>query len=281
MEEQITFIYCISDDFLKSFGLIDNNQVKMNNAEVMTIALVSALFFGGNISRARLMLLSHKYIKNILSESRLNRRMHDIDLSVWQAVFEAISQTFQSSNKNLEYLVDSMPVEACMNIRSYRCKLLKGKEFIGFCKAKKKFYYGFKIHMIVTSAGLPVEFIITPASTADITAFKMMEIDLPFGSSVYGDKAYTSYPFEDELMEHANIRLVADRKKNLTRQHPGPLRYIQRVLRKRIETTFSQLTLLFPRKIHAVTTNGLILKLVIFIVAYSLKKYTQAALVTA
>jgi IS5 family transposase len=281
MEEQITFIYCISDDFLKSFGLIDNNQVKMNNAEVMTIALVSALFFGGNISRARLMLLSHKYIKNILSESRLNRRMHDIDLSVWQAVFEAISQTFQSSNKNLEYLVDSMPVEACMNIRSYRCKLLKGKEFIGFCKAKKKFYYGFKIHMIVTSAGLPVEFIITPASTADITAFKMMEIDLPFGSSVYGDKAYTSYPFEDELMEHANIRLVADRKKNLTRQHPGHLRYIQRVLRKRIETTFSQLTLLFPRKIHAVTSKGLILKLVIFIVAYSLKKYTQAALVTA
>jgi hypothetical protein len=227
------------------------------------------------------MLLSHKYIKNILSESRLNRRMHDIDLSVWQAVFEAISQTFQSSNKNLEYLVDSMPVEACMNIRSYRCKLLKGKEFIGFCKAKKKFYYGFKIHMIVTSAGLPVEFIITPASTADITAFKMMEIDLPFGSSVYGDKAYTSYPFEDELMEHANIRLVADRKKNLTRQHLGPLRYIQRVLRKRIETTFSQLTLLFPRKIHAVTSKGLILKLVIFIVAYSLKKYTQAALVTA
>jgi len=30
---------------------------------------------------------------------------------------------------------------------------------------------GFKIHMITTSDGKPVEFIITPASTADITAF--------------------------------------------------------------------------------------------------------------
>jgi len=26
-------------------------------------------------------------------------------------------------------------VEVCMNVRSYRGKLLAGKEFIGFCKA--------------------------------------------------------------------------------------------------------------------------------------------------
>lgn len=45
--------------------------------------------------------------------------------------------------------------------------------------------------------------------------------------------------------------------------------------------TISELTHLFPRKIHAVTSKGLILKLVIFIVAYTLKKYTQTALVTA
>jgi hypothetical protein len=36
--------------------------------------------------------------------------------------------------------------------------------------------------MITTSDGKPVEFIITPASTADITAFKLMEINLPQGS---------------------------------------------------------------------------------------------------
>ena len=65
---------------------------------------------------------------------------------------------------------------------------MTGKQFIGFCKAKKKFYYGFKIHMITTASGKPVEFIITPASIADITAFKTMEIDLPFHSVIYGDK---------------------------------------------------------------------------------------------
>ena len=89
--------------------------------------------------------------------------MHEIDISTWQRIFQIIARAFQEQDQNLEYLIDSMPVEVCMNVRSYRCKLLSGKEFIGFCKAKKKFYYGFKLHMITTSKGLPIEFIITPA----------------------------------------------------------------------------------------------------------------------
>lgn len=164
MDEQIIFIYCICVDLLNSLGVSDDAQCKMNSAEIMTVAIVAALFFGGNFSRARLMLKSHKYIQNMLSESRLNRRMHEIDISIWQNIFHAIARSFSESEENLEYLVDSMPVEVCMNVRSYRCRLLSGKQFIGFCKAKKKFYYGFKLHMITNTKGKPIEFIITPAS---------------------------------------------------------------------------------------------------------------------
>ena len=62
---------------------------------------------------------------------------------------------------------------------------------------------------------------LTPASVADITAFKLMEIDLPLGASIYGDKAYTQYSFEDDLQEFEKIKLIADRKTNATRQHSG------------------------------------------------------------
>lgn len=272
MEKKIICIYCICHDFLTSFGIVDDPKCKMNSAEILTVAIVSALFFGGNLARTRFILKSDKYIPNMLSESRLNRRLHAFDLSIWQSIFHAISRVFCKENTNLEYLVDSMPVEVCMNIRSYRCRLLSGKQFIGFCKAKKKFYYGFKIHMITTSKGNPVEFIITPASIADITAFKLMEIDLTPGSVIYGDKAYNHYSLEESLLEIESIKLVPERKRNSTRQHSGCTRYLQSKLRKRIETTFSQLCCLFPRKIHAVTANGFLLKLIIFIVAFSLEK---------
>lgn len=272
MDEEIIFIYCVCADFLASLGIDNDTQCKMTFAEVMTVAIVAALFFGGNFSKARLMLKSHCYMQNMLSESRLNRRMHEIDISVWQNVFHAIARSFCDREKDFEYLVDSMPVEVCMNVRSYRCRLLSGKQFIGFCKAKKKFYYGVKLHMITSSKGKPIEFIITPASVADITALKVMEMDFAPGSVVYGDKAYTNYALEDYLAEIEGIRLIPDRKYNLKRQHPGCIRYLQSVLRKRIETTFSQLVSLFPRKIHAVTTKGFLLKIVIFVISFSLKQ---------
>ncbi len=126
--------------------------------------------------------------------------------------------------------------------------------------------------MITTADGKPVEFIITPASVADITAFRLMEIDLPQGAFIYGDKAYTQYSFEDSLQEFEEIRLIADRKTNATRQHSGCIQYLQSILRKRIETTFSQITNMFPRKIHAVTKQGFLLKLVIFIVSFSIEQ---------
>jgi hypothetical protein len=198
--------------------------------------------------------------------------MHEIDISIWQSIFYIIARSLSENEKNFEYLVDSMPVEICMNVRSYRCKLLSGKQFIGFCKAKKKYYYGFKLHMITNSQGNPIEFIITPASVADISALKIMEMDLAPGSVIYGDKAYTNYALEDYLTEIEQIRLISDRKANLTRQHSGCLRYLQSFLRKRIETTFSQLVSLFPRKIHAVTKGGFLLKLIVFIISFSLKQ---------
>jgi hypothetical protein len=273
MDKEIIFIYCICIDLLNSLGINDDVQCKMNSAEIMTVAIVAALFFGGNFSKARRMLKDHRYIINMLSESRLNRRIHEIDISIWQNIFHIVARSFSESKENLEYLVDSMPVEVCMNVRSYRCRLLSGKQFIGFCKAKKKFYYGFKLHMITNTKGKPIEFTITPASVADITALKIMDIDLAPGSIIYGDKAYTSYVLEDYLAEIEEIKLIPDRKANLKRQHSGSIRYLQSILRKRIETTFSQLVNLFPRKIHAVTRNGFLLKLVIFVVSFSMQQF--------
>src|SRR5438105_3403636 len=98
MDEQIIFIYCICTDLFVSLGVSDDTQCKMNSAEVMTVAVVAALFFGGNFSKARHLLKSYKYIHNMLSESRLNRRMHEIDISIWQSIFNIITRSFSEED---------------------------------------------------------------------------------------------------------------------------------------------------------------------------------------
>lgn len=47
MNDQIVAIYCLCDDYLKSAGFARNqwHNEKMNDAEVMTVAIVASRFF--------------------------------------------------------------------------------------------------------------------------------------------------------------------------------------------------------------------------------------------
>ena len=48
MDGQIIAVYCLNADMLRALGQRDDGQCHLTAAEVMTIALVAALFFGGN-----------------------------------------------------------------------------------------------------------------------------------------------------------------------------------------------------------------------------------------
>ena len=93
---------------------------------------------------------------------------------------------------------------------------------------------------------------------------------LPPGSKVYADAAYTNYVIEDMLKEAEGIELLSQRTSRLKRQHEPYIDYIITTMRKRIETTFSEISNFFPKTIHAVTEYGFILKVVIFIFGYAI-----------
>lgn len=96
-------------------------------------------------------------------------------------------------------------------------------------------------------------------------------LDLPAGSIIYADKQYNDYHYEDLLEEAVSIEMSPLRKKNSKRPFAPFVEYIQQRMRKRIETSFSQIGALFPRKIHAVTAPGFELKFVCFIMAFAIQ----------
>ena len=51
--------------------------------------------------------------------------------------------------------------------------------------------------------------------------------------------------------------------------------FLKDCYRKRIETTFSGITGYFPKKIHAVTAKGFMLKIILFIFAYTLSQICE------
>jgi hypothetical protein len=238
----------------------------MSTAEIMTFAICSALFFQSNFSRTRLFFLSHHYFSKVLSRSRLNKRIHKIPIEFWQQIFLVCRYFLQDTNCK-DYIVDSFPVPVCQTVRSWRCKLFPSKKYHGYCASKKLFFWGIKVHMIVTKEGIPIEFHFTPGSEADVNALQSFEFDLPTGPSIYADKAYTYYDFEDLLAE-IDLFLLPQRKSNAKRKHSGPVSFLISQYRKRIETVFSQIMNFMPRTIHAVTPKGFCLKMMLFILAF-------------
>ena len=87
MDDTITTIYCLCDDFLKAWGHRHPSQARLSTAEVMTIPIVAAVFFGGNVERSRRFLREYGYVPATISKSRFNRRLHAIEPELWRGLF--------------------------------------------------------------------------------------------------------------------------------------------------------------------------------------------------
>ncbi len=137
--------------------------------------------------------------------------------AAWQMVFGLLSQVFVAGNTSGDYAVDSMPVLVCQNVRINRCHLFPPQHheaLRGYQSSKKRYFWGFKVHLLVTRQGEPVEFFISEGSLHDLEGLRRLPLDLPAKSTIYGDTAYFDLKEEELVRRAGRLRLVALRRKN-------------------------------------------------------------------
>lgn len=268
MDYKITLVYCLCADLLIAMNHKEDPQCKMNNAEVMTAGLVAALFFGGNQKLACEFLQEQGYIPRMISKSQFSRRLHRLDY-LFIALFRVLGESFKELNEESIYVIDSAPIPVCDNIRIRRNKIYGDEEHRGYQASKKRYFYGVKIHLLVTKDHQPVEFFLSPGAFGDTEALTQFDFDLPEDSWIFADKAYTYYLVED-LLDEAELHLAPDRKKNSTRPMPAWLKFFLRQYRNQVETAGSMIERLLPKSIHAVTAKGFELKVILFVLASSI-----------
>jgi hypothetical protein len=272
MDDKIIATFCLCDDLLKAMHHQEDRHGQMNDAEIMTTALIASLFFRGNHESARAMLYQYGYIPQMLSKSRFSRRLHRIK-DIFIILFDVLGQTWKTLNTDAVYVIDSLPIAVCDNIRIRRAKIYADENFRGYQASKKRYFYGLKIHLMVTQDGQPVECFLTHGGFGDVDALKYYAYELPDGSIIYADKAYNDYEIEDLLKDVEHIRLLPMRKKNSKRALPPSISFVQNYHRKRVETAGSLIEQLLPKSIHAVTPQGFELKVALFVIASSLNCY--------
>lgn len=265
-------IYCFFYDFLKKIEHKEDKQRKMNDAEIMLIAFIATTSFSGHYEKALQYAKESGLCSFVLGKSRFNRRLHAIQELMHQ-IFLSVGDVFKQFNTSMEYTMDSFPVKLCHNIRISRNHLLPyNKEYHGKCVSKREYFYGFKIQVIATIQGYPVEFAIVPGSWSDSRGMKALPINLPEGSRNISDSGYTDYAMEDLMMECENVWHDVIRKSNSKRKEPAYRTFYKNVMRKIIENTFSQITAWIPKRIHATSINGFLLKIKLFIWGFAFIK---------
>jgi len=244
----------------------------MNDAEIMTTALIASLCFRGNHESARLMLKQHNYIPHMLSKSRFSRRLHRMK-DIFIVLFDLWAQTWKILHKDSVYVIDSFPIAVCDHRRIRRSKIDTDEKFRGYTASKTRYFYGLKIHVMVTQDGQPVACFLTHGGFGDVDALKYYAYELPDGSIIDADKASNDYEIEDLLKEVDHIALMPIRKKNSKRALPPEVSFVQHYYRKMVETAGSLIEQLLPKSIHAVTSQGFELQVALFVIAYSLNCY--------
>ena len=171
-------------------------------------------------------------------------------------------------------IVDSIPIPVCKFGRATFHKTFKGYgAAYGNCSSKKETYLGYKLHMLTTLDGFVTDFVITPANIDDregvwdlISSYQRV--------TLIGDKGYIGADFAADLKSEKGIDLLPIKRKSSINQFPKAIRQLIFKLRRRIETSASQLAQqLNIEKVMAKSYWGLITRIKTKLLAYNLCYY--------
>ena len=82
------------------------------------------------------------------------------------------------------YVIDSLPMVVCDNIRIRRSKISSKEDFLGYQTSKQQYLYGLKSHMMVTQDEQPVACFLTPGGFGTVSVLKYDIYTLPNDSMI-------------------------------------------------------------------------------------------------
>jgi len=268
-------IYCFLDDLLKAIDHREDNRCRVSDAQVLTTALIAMLDYGGNYQKALRKIQEAGLFSRTLSRSRFSRRINRLSDSIY-LLFHQLGSVLKEFNYESRYRLDSFPVAMCDNIRIKRNRLVEQtfdkEEYRGFMTSKRRYFFGVRVQVIVSIDDVPLEFAVLPGSCADLQGLAELPLDFPETAHIAADAAYTEYNWEDYLLEESKIKLLVSRKKNSKRVDLPAMKDYKFWLRHPIETTIGEIEKMFPKKIHATTLSGFILKIALFLWAFQIDK---------
>lgn len=145
-----------------------------SDSEVICLNLVGQMVTDSENSWFKMVKKNYlKLFPKLLERSRYHRRCKDL-----QQITEVIRCKFlyfMDNHLQKWFIMDSLPVPVCVYVRASRNLRfatdfgVDNSELYGHCASKKEDVYGFKLHLMTSTQGIPTHYVLAAASHHDVT----------------------------------------------------------------------------------------------------------------
>ena len=132
-----------------------------------------------------------------LERTRFYRRTKYL-LPLFKLIRQALTKRI---SKDELVIVDSFPLPVCLPVRNFKTRIFRDEQAdISFNSTKQMWFYGFKVHMLVSLSGYVVNYLVTPAPTHDSKACEELLEDTDF-PMILADLGYISQSLKQRLAQ--------------------------------------------------------------------------------
>ena len=221
---------------------------KLSDAELLTLAVMQVLL--GFEHETRWLRYAGKHLRHLFPylprQAGYNKRLRKSAPQL-QALIRVLGEDTDVWADDV-WLIDSTPVECGRSRPTAQRSNLAGWAGYGYCASHSRYFWGLRLHLVATPAGLPVAFALAnPKADERKVAIDLFESDPALlngrhGQIVIADKGYTSSEFESRLVGHG-IELIRPARRGEP-PRPGarqlkPLRQIIESINATLKTQLS------------------------------------------
>ena len=222
---------------------------KLSDAELVTLSVLQVLL--GFEDEARWVRYAKAHLRHLFpyvpGQSGYNKRLRKA-ASMLRSVMRILATDIDAWADDT-WLIDSTPVECGRSRPTAERSNLAGWAGYGYCASHSRFFWGLRLHLVTTPAGLPVTFALAnPKTDERDVALDIFEADPELlagraGQTLVADKGYASAEFERRLAEHGIDLVRPAMKRERPRRGARQLRSIRQIIESVNATLKSQLSL--------------------------------------
>ena len=219
-----TALYVKTDDLLKAFPEYAPARPRVGiapritDAELVTLAVMQAVL--GHPNETRWLRFAADHLSHLFPylprQSGYNKRLRKLGPTMaW--LIGALTRDTSCWSDDV-WVVDSTPIECARSRETVKRSELAGFAEYGYCASHTRYFWGLRLHLLCTLAGLPVGFALTGAKADERQVLLDMLTTDPAllaaraGQIIIGDKNYFGAEFEATLAD-AGIRLLRPARK--------------------------------------------------------------------